>query len=50
MEEITVTAQRLGQTGFQNEGLSTTLELQALQEVISIDRDITDAAQLDPFA
>ena len=50
MEEITVTAQRLGQTGFQNEGLSTTLGLQALQEVISIDRDITDAAQLDPFA
>jgi hypothetical protein len=50
MAEVVVTAKRLGQTGFQNEGLSTTLGLQALQEVISIDRDITDAAQLDPFA
>jgi hypothetical protein len=49
MAEVVVTAERLGQTGFQNEGLSTTLGLQALQEVISIDRDITDAAQLDPF-
>ena len=50
MAEVVVTAERLGQTGFQNEGLSTTLGLQALQEVISIDRDIADAAQLDPFA
>ncbi|MEM0912293.1 MAG: TonB-dependent receptor [Pseudomonadota bacterium] len=36
--------------GFANEGLSTSLGLQALQEVVSIDRDITDAAELDPFA
>ena len=50
MEVVAVTAQRLGQTGFKNEGLSTSLGLEALQEVISIDRDITDAAQLDPFA
>ena len=28
--------------GFANEGLSTSLGLQALQEVVSIDRDITD--------
>ena len=50
VEEVLVTAQQLGATGFQREGLSTTLGLEALQEVISIDRDITDAAELDPFA
>lgn len=50
VEEVLVTAQALGDDGFVNEGLSTTLGLKALQEVISIDRDITDAAQLDPFA
>ncbi|MCI4646353.1 MAG: TonB-dependent receptor plug domain-containing protein, partial [Hyphomonadaceae bacterium] len=31
-------------------GMSTTLGLEALNEVVTIDRDITDAAQLDPFA
>ena len=50
VEEVLVTAQKLGDEGFRNEGLSTSLGLEALQEVISIDRDITDAAELDPFA
>ena len=50
MEVVTVTAQRLGRSGFSNEGLSTSLGIEALQEVTSIDRDITDAAELDPFA
>ena len=50
VEEVLVTARSLGDDGFRNEGLSTTLGLTALQEVVSIDRDITDAAQLDPFA
>lgn len=50
IEEVLVTASALGDDGFRNEGLSTTLGLRALQEVVSIDRDITDAAQLDPFA
>ena len=50
IEEVLVTASALGDDGFRNEGLSTTLGLSALQEVVSIDRDITDAAQLDPFA
>jgi hypothetical protein len=36
--------------GFSNDGLSTSLGLEALNEVTSIDRDITDAAALDPFA
>lgn len=49
MEEVTVTAKKLGDTGFSNRGLTTTLGAQALQEVTSIDRDITDAAELDPF-
>jgi hypothetical protein len=35
--------------GFANEGLSTSLGLEALTAVASIDRDITDAAELDPF-
>ncbi|NNJ73056.1 MAG: TonB-dependent receptor [Enterobacterales bacterium] len=49
-EVITVIGSRQQLAGFTNEGLSTSLGLQALQEVTSIDRDITDAAQLDPFA
>ena len=48
-EVITVTGSTAG-TGYTNEALSTSLGLQALQQVVSIDRDITDAAQLDPFA
>ena len=47
---LTITGSRTGLRGFSNEGLSTSLSLQALQEVTSVDRDITDAAQLDPFA
>lgn len=50
MEVVSVTAKRVGQSGFSNEGLSTSLGIEALQEVTSIDRDITDAAELDPFA
>ena len=48
-EVIVVTGAR-AQGGFFNEGLSTSLGLEALNEVASIDRDITDAAELDPFA
>lgn len=50
IEEVTVTAQQLGDTGFSNGALTTTLGLRALSEVVSIDRDITDASELDPFA
>ena len=49
VETMTVIASRQ-QLGFRNEGLTTSLGLEALQEVTSIDRDITDAAELDPFA
>ncbi len=50
VEEVIVTAGSYQAAGFSNEGLSTSLGLEALGEVASIDRDITDAAQLDPFA
>ena len=49
LETVVVTGSQL-QTGFVSEGLRTTLGIEALNEVVSIDRDITDAAQLDPFA
>ncbi|MEM1087721.1 MAG: TonB-dependent receptor [Pseudomonadota bacterium] len=49
MDTVVVTASAT-QTGASYEGLSTSLGIEALQEVVSIDRDITDAAQLDPFA
>jgi hypothetical protein len=49
LETVVVTANQL-QTGFSSEGLTTSLGLAALNEVVSIDRDITDAAELDPFA
>ncbi|MDC0602509.1 TonB-dependent receptor [Aliiglaciecola sp.] len=48
-EVLLVTGSRV-MAGFSNEGLSTSLGLEALNEVTSIDRDITDAAELDPFA
>ena len=48
-ETIVVTGTRTA-SGFINEGLSTSLGLEALNQVASVDRDITDAAQLDPFA
>jgi len=47
---LTVTGSRQGLSGFSNEGLSTSLGLQGLQELASIDRDITDAAKMNPFA
>jgi len=49
-EVILITGSTSAVGGFSNEGLSTTLGLEALGEVTSIDRDITDAAQLNPFA
>ncbi len=48
-DEVIVTGTRLGQTGFASQGLSTSLGVEALGEVASIDRDIADAAELDPF-
>lgn len=48
-EVVVVTGARAG-SGFTNDGLSSSLGLEALGEVTSIDRDIIDAAQLDPFA
>lgn len=49
MDTVVVTATQ-GLAGFSSEGLSTSLGIEALNEVASIDRDITDAAVLDPFA
>ena len=49
MDTVVVSGSR-ALAGFSNEGLSTSLGLEALNELTSIDRDITDAAQLDPFA
>ncbi|MDG1824681.1 MAG: carboxypeptidase regulatory-like domain-containing protein [Henriciella sp.] len=49
MDTVVVTASR-AQAGFASEGLSTSLGVEALNTVASIDRDITDAAELDPFA
>jgi hypothetical protein len=48
-EVIQVMGSAMALAGFSNEGLSTSLGLEALNEVSSIDRDITDAAELDPF-
>lgn len=48
-EVVVVTGSRAA-NGYSNEGLSTSLGLLALSQVTSIDRDITDAAELDPFA
>jgi hypothetical protein len=48
-EIIEITGSR-AMAGFSNTGLSTSLGLEALGQVTSIDRDITDAAELDPFA
>lgn len=49
IEEIVVTATRKS-VGYKNEGLGTDLGIEALEEVASIDRDITDAAAQNPFA
>lgn len=48
-EIIQITGTR-GAYGFSNEGSSTSLGLEALNQVASIDRDITDAAAQNPFA
>jgi hypothetical protein len=49
LDTVVVTGSQL-QSGFSSQGLTTSLGLEALNEVVSIDRDITDAAELDPFA
>lgn len=49
-EVIQITGSTGAVAGFSNEGLSMSLGLEALGEVTSIDRDITDAAMLNPFA
>ena len=49
-EVIQITGSSSAVAGFSNEGLSMSLGLEALGEVTSIDRDITDAAALNPFA
>lgn len=48
-DEIVVTGTQLTSSGFSSQGLSTSLGVEALSEVSSIDRDIADAAELDPF-
>jgi hypothetical protein len=49
LDTVVVTGDR-SMAGFANAGLSTSLGVEALGEVASIDRDITDAAELSPFA
>lgn len=49
-EVIQITGSTSAVAGFSNEGLSMSLGLEALGEVTSIDRDMADAAQLNPFA
>lgn len=49
-EVISVVGSVSAVEGFTNDGLSTNLGIEALNEIASIDRDITDAAALDPFA
>ncbi|WP_340692712.1 TonB-dependent receptor [Hyphomonas sp.] len=49
LDTVVVTGSQL-QAGFSSQGLTTSLGLEALNEVVTIDRDITDAAELDPFA
>ena len=49
IEEVRVVATRQS-VGYKNQGLGTDLGIEALEEVASIDRDITDAAAQNPFA
>ena len=49
LDAIVVTAPAIT-SSYMNTGLSTGLSLEDLEQVTSIDRDITDAAELDPFA
>ncbi|MGJ8560184.1 MAG: TonB-dependent receptor [Litorimonas sp.] len=49
MDEVIATGTVL-QKSYLDTGLSTTFDAEAINDVPSIDRDITDVAQLDPFA
>ena len=49
LDAVTVTAPAIA-AGYLDTGISTNLGLEELGRVVSIDRDIADAAQLDPFA
>ena len=49
MDRIVVTAP-VFVSAYMDTGASTSLNLEALSSIASIDRDITDAAELDPFA
>lgn len=49
LDRIVVSAPAMT-SGYLNTGISTNLGLETLGEVPTIDRDITDAAELDPFA
>ena len=49
LEEIVVTGTRRS-VGYETKGLGTDFGIEALEEVASIDRDITDAAAQNPFA
>jgi len=49
-EVISVVGSASAAGGFSNEGSSTSFGLEALNQVVSIDRDITDAAAQNPFA
>jgi len=48
-DEVVTTGTIISTAGFKNEGLATTFGLEALEEIASIDRDIADAAEQDPF-
>lgn len=49
LDEVITTAKINVATGFKSEGLATSLGLEALEGISSIDRDIADAAEQDPF-
>ncbi|MEP3891134.1 MAG: TonB-dependent receptor [Hellea sp.] len=48
-DEVVATGQIISSAGFKNEGLASSFGLEALNEIASIDRDIADAAEQDPF-
>jgi outer membrane receptor for ferrienterochelin and colicin len=49
LETVIVTASQVA-SGYLDTGLSTTFGVEDLASIVSIDRDIADAAALDPFA
>ena len=49
LEKVVVSAPAMT-SGYLDTGLSTSLGLAQLNNIVSIDRDITDAAEVDPFA